>query len=68
MDRIIENSNGRSYAVSAEKGDYMLLIDTNEQQHDRYVVAFRFKDGSWVKGRYYADFKEAERTFNELTE
>lgn len=67
MDRIVSNSNGREYVVSSERGDYMLLIDKCEEHHERYVVAYKFDGQSWLKGRYYADFADAERAFNELT-
>ncbi|MPM72384.1 hypothetical protein SDC9_119358 [bioreactor metagenome] len=59
----IENTNGKTYEVLAEKGSYTLLAD-HRDDYPEYIVAWalhysRDNQYTWGQGHYFWDLDEA---------
>lgn len=64
---LFKNTNGKTYEILQELGDYTLLHDKNNEYHP-YVIAWDLdkERGDWSKGRYRNDLESAKIELIEL--
>lgn len=65
--RIITNTNGKSYKVLDEKGDFMLLELHTGEDYTPFVVAYLYREDlrSWNAGNYFDNYESARKRFDE---